>query len=101
MTAPVQSGIGVGPPTAAELADPARARAWKAAQDFEAMALGALLAPMFQTVDVAHGAFGGGDAEATWRPMLTQEIAASVSRHGGLGLAAPVYRQMLALQERS
>ncbi len=90
-----------GPPGAAELADPAHAKAWKAAQEFEAMALGALLAPMFDTVDGAHGAFGGGEGEATWRPMLTQEIAHGLAAHGGLGLAGPVYRQMLRLQESS
>ncbi len=86
-------------PDAAELTDPAHARAWKAAQDFEAMALGALLAPMFDTVDSAHGLLGGGEGEATWRPMLTQEMAKSVARGGGLGLAVPVYRQMLRTQE--
>ncbi len=88
-----------GPPTASELADPARARIWKAAQDFEAMALGQLLQPMFDTLDASGGAFGGGEAEATWRPMLTQQLAADLAHSGGLGLAAPVYRQMLRLQE--
>jgi flagellar protein FlgJ len=87
------------PPTAAELADPMHAKAWKAAQDFEAMALGALLQPMFDTVDSAHGPMGGGEAEAMWKPMLTQELAKQIARHGGLGLAVPVYRQMLLSQE--
>lgn len=87
-------------PSAAELADPAHAKAWKTATDFEAMALGQLLAPMFDTVDSARGPFGGGDGEASWRPMLTQELAKQVAGHGGLGIAAPVYRQMLQLQEQ-
>lgn len=87
-------------PSSAELADPARAKAWKAARDFEAMALSALLAPMFDTVDAAHGLMGGGEGEATWRPMLTQQIAKAIAQHGGLGLAAPVYRQMLLSQEK-
>jgi Rod binding domain-containing protein len=86
-------------PSAAELADPAKANLWKSAQDFEAMTLGALLQPMFDTVDTAHGLFGGGDGEATWRPMLTQEIAKTMTQAGGLGLAMPVYRQMLQAQE--
>jgi Rod binding domain-containing protein len=88
-----------GPPTAAQLADPKTARMWKSAQDFEAMALGAMLAPIFDTVDSAKGAFGGGDGEAQWRPMLTQEMAKHMAAHGGLGLAAPVYHQMLRMQE--
>lgn len=89
-----------GLPTQTELADPARAKAWDAARKFEAMTLGALLEPIFATVDTAHGAFGGGDAEATWQPMLTQELASTIANHGGLGIAAPVYRQMLRLQEQ-
>jgi Rod binding domain-containing protein len=89
------------PPDAAELADPAIAKVWKTAQDFEAMTLGQLLAQMFQTVDSAHGAFGGGDGEAAWQPMLTQELAKTMASHGGLGLAAPVFRQMLHMQEKT
>jgi len=88
-----------GPPTAGELADPAKAKAWKAARDFESVALNELLAPMFDTVDSAHGPMGGGDAEAMWRPMLTQQIADEIAQHDGLGLASPIYRQMLQTQE--
>ena len=88
-----------GPPDAATLARPEAAKAWKAAQDFEAMALGQFLAPMFDTVDGSKNIMGGGDGEAAWRPMLTQEMAKSISRHGGLGLAVPVYHQMLRQQE--
>jgi Rod binding domain-containing protein len=88
-----------GPPTAAELADPATARVWKTAKDFEATALGQMLAPMFNTVDSAQGLFGGGDGEAAWRPMLTQELAKTIATHGGLGIAVPVFHQMLRMQE--
>ena len=77
-------------------ADPAQLA--KAAQDFEAMALGELLQPMFNTVDSAHGLFGGGDAEAAWQPMLVQEMAKQIAEHGGLGLAQPIYREMLRMQ---
>jgi Rod binding domain-containing protein len=71
----------------------------KAAQDFEAMAIGQLLQPMFDTVDTAHGAFGGGDGEEAWKPMLVQEIAKQIAKSGGLGLAKPVYDAMLRMQE--
>ncbi len=87
------------PPDAAQLAQPQVAKAWKAARDFEAMAIGELLTPMFATVDTAHGVTGGGDAESTWRPMLTQEMAKHLAGHGGLGLAVPVFHQILRLQE--
>lgn len=86
-------------PSAAELADPRTARAWKAAQDFEAVTLGQLLGPMFATVTPGDGFGGDGEAESTWRPMLTQEIARQMASHGGLGLAVPVFRQMLQMQE--
>jgi flagellar protein FlgJ len=88
-------------PDAAQLAQPGVAKLWKAAKDFEAMTLGQLLAPMFDTVDTAHGMFGGGDGEAAWKPMLTQELARQVAMHGGLGLAVPVFQQMLRMQETS
>ena len=69
------------------------------AQQFESMALGALLQPMFQPVDTAHGLFGGGDGEDAWKPMLVTEIAKHIAAHGGLGLAKPVMDQMIRIQE--
>jgi Rod binding domain-containing protein len=75
------------------------AKLWRAAQDFEAMALGQLLAPMFDTVDMSNSAFGGGEAEAAWRPMLVDAIGKQVATHGGLGLAAPVFAALLRSQE--
>ena len=75
------------------------AKMHQAAQDFEAMALGQLLAPMFNTVDSAHSAFGGGEAEATIKPLLVDAIAKHIAAHGGLGLAAPVFASMLRTQE--
>ena len=88
-------------PDATTLAQPGAARAWKAAQDFEAMAVGQLLAPMFDTIDTSKGMFGGGAGESAWRPMLTQSIAKQMAAHGGLGLAVPVFHQILAMQETS
>lgn len=75
------------------------ARIAKAAKDFEAMALGQMLQPMFDTVDLSRNALGGGAGEAAWKPMLVNEIAQHMARHGGLGLAKPVFAQMLRMQE--
>ena len=86
-------------PNPAVLATDAGRRSWKAAQDFEAMALNALLQPMFSTIDNSKSAFGGGQAEEAWRPMLTDAIAKKISAQGGLGLAVPVFNQMLRMQE--
>ena len=71
----------------------------KAAQDFEATAIGQLLAPMFDTVDTAHGLFGGGSGEETWKPMLIAEFGKHIAAQGGLGLAAPVMAAILRMQE--
>jgi peptidoglycan hydrolase FlgJ len=88
------------PPDPASSLPPAQvAKLHQAAQDFEAMALGQLLAPMFDTVDTAHSAFGGGEAEATLKPLLIDAIAKHIAAHGGLGLAAPVFASMLRTQE--
>lgn len=88
-------------PAATGLAKPSNGPAWKAAQDFEAMALGQLFAPIFETVKSSSGLFGGGSAEETWRPMMTQELARQIVKNGGLGLAVPIYRQMLLMQEQA
>ena len=75
------------------------AKIQRAAQDFEAMALNQLLAPMFETVDTSRGPFGGGEGEQAWKPMMVQEMSKAIARAGGLGLAKPVMEQMLRMQE--
>ncbi len=87
------------PPNTSSLPPGQVARLWQTAQDFEAMAIGQLLQPMFNTVDMAHSAFGGGEAEDAWRPMLVDAIGKQMAAHGGLGLAAPVFNAMLRAQE--
>lgn len=77
--------------------DPAKLR--DAARAFEAMAIGALLAPMFETVDLSNGPFGGGAGEAAWKPMLIEQMAKKMSERGGLGLARPIHDAMLRMQE--
>jgi peptidoglycan hydrolase FlgJ len=78
-------------------ADPAKMA--KSARDFEAMAIGQLLQPMFDTVNTSKSAFGGGSGEEAWKPMLIQEFAKQIAAHGGLGLAKPVYDAMQRMQE--
>lgn len=71
----------------------------KSAKDFEAMAIGQMLQPMFDTVKIANGVFGGGAGEEAWKPMLVQAYAKQIAAHGGLGLAKPVYDAMIRMQE--
>ena len=80
-------------------ADPAKLL--KTARDFEAMALGEFLKPMFATVNSKKTLFSGGEAEQTWKPMLVDEIGKQIAAAGGLGLAAPLYDAMLRMQEQA
>jgi len=86
-------------PVATSLPPAQVAKAWKAARDFEAMALGQLLQPMFATVDTAHGVFGGGSGEEAWTPMFIDAIGKNLAAHGGIGIARPVFAEMLRAQE--
>lgn len=71
----------------------------RAALDFEAQALGLLLQPIFATVDLSRSAFGGGAAEAQWRPMLVDAYATAAVRSGhGIGLADAVLRELQRLR---
>jgi len=88
-------------PAASTLPPAQTAKLWQAAHDFEAMAIGQLLQPMFATADSAHSAFGGGEGEAMWRPMLVDAIGKQMAQHGGIGLAASVFNAMLRAQEQT
>jgi flagellar protein FlgJ len=72
---------------------------WQAAQNFEAMAIGQMLAPMFDTVDLSKSKFGGGQGEAAFKPMMIDAIGKQMAAHGGFGLAQPIYAAMLRAQE--
>jgi Rod binding domain-containing protein len=87
------------PSNASTLPQAQLTKLWQSAQDFEAMAIGQLLQPMFETLDIAHSAFGGSEAEAAWRPMLIDAIGKQMAAHGGVGLAVPVFNAMLRAQE--
>lgn len=88
---PVGSGRG---PTPEQLS-----RTRQAAQEFEGLAIGQLLQPMFKTVGTSKGIFGGGKGEEAWKPMMIDEMAKVLAKNGGIGLADSVYREMLQMQE--
>jgi Rod binding domain-containing protein len=68
----------------------------KASKDFEASYLSIMLGQMFE--GVGEGEFSGGQGEAMFKSFMTDAIAKKVTRSGGVGLAAPVQREMLKLQ---
>jgi Rod binding domain-containing protein len=87
-------------PIIAQPAAPAvdrNSRAYKAAQDFESVFLGQMVAQMYTGLD-AKGTFGGGFAEETYRSLLYQEIGRQMSAGGGVGIADAVYAEMVKLQ---
>lgn len=85
-----------GPAAATAAAPPALRRA---AQEFEAQILAQLLRPAFESADIGRSAFGGGAAEAQWRPMLLEAMAGAAARGGrGVGIAEAVLREMLRAQ---
>ncbi|MBR9972821.1 rod-binding protein [Magnetospirillum sulfuroxidans] len=69
-------------------------------KQFESMFMSQMLQHMFEGIKSEEGPFGGGHAEAMFRPMLLDEYAKMVSnRPGGIGLADQVTRSLLKNQE--
>ncbi len=89
----------IAPAAAAALPPQRFAELTQAARNFESMALGQLLEPMFATVDPSAGPFGGGDGEKQWQSFFVAEIAKKIEAGGGFGLAQPVLAAMIRMQE--
>lgn len=70
----------------------------KAAEQFEAVYLAQMMAPMFETLPT-DGAMGGGHAESVYRGMFVEEVSKEIAKQGGIGIADSVYREILKLQE--
>ena len=69
------------------------------AQEFEALFLSEMLAPVFESIDTA-GPFGGGQGEEIYRSMMVQEYGKAIARSGGVGIADAVQREILKMQEK-
>ena len=80
-------------PTAAN-----RDKIQETAKAFEATFISQMLKPMFDGLST-DGLFGGGQAEATWRSFLLDEIAKKTVAAGGVGLSSTVMGEMLKMQE--
>ena len=70
----------------------------KTAREFETMFLEQMFNHMFATIPV-NSTFGGGAGEETMRSFLTGAYAKQVTNSGGIGLSAPIAREMLKMQE--
>lgn len=42
---------------------------------------------------------GGGEAEDTYRSMMTEQYAKAIAESGGIGVADQIYRELVKLQE--
>jgi Rod binding domain-containing protein len=74
-----------------------RAQAEMVAQQFERMFISEMLRPMFEGIET-DGPFSGGNAEATFRPMLIDQYADAIAKGGGVGIADSVLKEILRMQ---
>lgn len=72
----------------------------EAAKNFEAMFIGEMLKPMFETV-ATDEVFGGGEAEDTWKGLMVEEYGKQITRAGGIGLSDDIKAKMIEMQEMS
>ncbi len=70
----------------------------RAAEEFEAVFIAQMMAPMFQGLETDE-LFGGGPAEDIYRSVLVEEYGKSIARAGGIGLSDAIQREILRLQE--
>ena len=92
--------LGAGAPTIGSIADRSTNEAREAAEAFESIFLAQVLDQMFRGIKT-DGPFGGGFSEGLYRSMMNEQVANSISRSGGVGIADAVYRELLSLQEVS
>jgi peptidoglycan hydrolase FlgJ len=85
-------------PAAGKPAPAKAAKAWAAAQDFEAVFLNSMFQDMYTGID-GEGPFGGSGATGVWRSFLTDAYAKSFAKAGGIGIASDIYRSLIAQQE--
>lgn len=76
------------------------AQAKATGKKFEAMFVTQMLNHMFTGLDAEKSYFGGGHAEAMFRPMLMDEYGKMIANRGnGIGLADQVAKTLLSHQE--
>ncbi len=70
----------------------------RVAEEFEAVFIAQMMAPMFQGLETDE-LFGGGPGEDIYRSVLVEEYGKSIARAGGIGLSDAIQREILRLQE--
>lgn len=69
----------------------------RTAEEFEAVFLAQMLAPMFEGIDT-DGLGGGGMGEEIFRPMLIERYAEALAKSGGVGIADSLVRELMRMQ---
>ncbi len=69
------------------------------AEELEGVFLNTLMKQMFSSIKTDESVMGGGFAEETWRGMQAEQMAMTLTRSGGIGLADALLPDLLALQE--
>ena len=69
------------------------------AEELEGVFLNTLMKQMFSSIKTDDSAMGGGFAEETWRGMQAEQLAMTLTRSGGIGLADALLPDLLAMQE--
>jgi Rod binding domain-containing protein len=101
MPLPQQPLPGAPLPTHRTLTASAQTEAMKrAAQEFEAVFLNQMLAPMFEGLST-DGLGGGGVGEEMFRPMLIDTYAKSIAQSGGVGVAANIVAEFTRMQAQA
>lgn len=67
------------------------------AEEFEALVLAQLLAPMFDSVESSE-LFGGGGEQDAFKSLLHEEYAKSIAARGGVGIADDVKAALIRIQ---
>ena len=74
-----------------------KGKAKESAQNFEANFLSSMFQDMFTNID-GDGPFGGSGALKIWRSFMTEQMAKSFAKAGGIGIAPMVYNTLLKEQ---
>ena len=82
---------------AGPLDDAKRVKIAKTANDFEASFTSVMLGQMFEGVETS-APFGGGEGEAAFKSFLTEAMAKAMTKHGGIGVAKVIQKELLKLQ---
>lgn len=81
--------------------DPAKAKAKKQADDFEAMFLEQMTQHMFTNMGTEGPLGDNGTGGDVWRSQLTQQYAKQIQKAGGIGVSDQILREMLNLQAQA